>query len=72
MQQIKEQIKKQINESLKYMRMETSENQVYVAKTINELLDAYHKTERKQYKKKFKYADTDSLKRKGKHIPRID
>lgn len=54
---------------LKEIRMAGPEDKVYYGKTINELLDAWHKTEIKRYKKKIK---SDSIKRTGKHIPRID
>lgn len=52
MQDMKGKIKIKIEEELKYMRVCQGEEKLFVAKTINELIRAWHNTERPYYKKR--------------------
>lgn len=66
MQEIRKEIKENIQGIFKGFYYENSEIQLNKAKTICFLLDAYHKIERPYYRKRrFKYADTDSFKKRG-------
>lgn len=66
MQEIKAKIKQEIENELCYMKLADKEERFFIAKTVNELIRAWHNTDRRYYKKRrFKYADTDSFKKRG-------
>lgn len=64
MQELKKEIKENIERLLKGFHYDSSESQLMRAKTICFLLDAYHKTEKTHYKKR-PYKKYEYIKKKG-------